>query len=127
GTIKGGRAPNMIPDSAGAEVMIRLVNDPGSTREAVSRAAAGRVEAREVLCIPALHLGSAEGFETTVVAYTTDIPAFEGAWGTPFLLGPGTIRVAHTLEERVEKRQLVEAAQIYQRMVGQLLAKDKEA
>ncbi|MEN6536863.1 MAG: M20/M25/M40 family metallo-hydrolase [Bryobacteraceae bacterium] len=127
GTIKGGRAPNMIPDSAGAEVMIRLVNDPGSTREAVSRAAAGRVEAREVLCIPALHLGSAEGFETTVVAYTTDIPAFEGAWGTPFLLGPGTIRVAHTLEERVEKRQLVEAAQIYQRMVGQLLAQDKEA
>ena len=50
----------------------------------------------------------------------TDIPAFNGAWGQPLLLGPGTIHVAHTLEERVPKRQLVEAVDIYQRMVKQL-------
>ncbi len=47
--------------------------------------------------------------DTTVVAYTTDIPAFGGAWGEPFLVGPGTIHVAHTLEERVPKKQLLEA------------------
>jgi hypothetical protein len=29
-----------------------------------------------------------DGFETCVVAYTTDIPAFDGAWGEPLLLGP---------------------------------------
>ena len=58
--------------------------------------------------------------ETTVVAYTTDIPAFGNAWGQPFLLGPGTIHVAHTLEERVPKRQLLEAVEIYQRMVQEL-------
>jgi acetylornithine deacetylase len=55
-----------------------------------------------------------------VVAYTTDIPAFGGAWGKPFLLGPGTIHVAHTLDERVPKRQLLEAVEIYQKMVRQL-------
>ena len=38
-----------------------------------------------------------------MVAFTTDIPAFGGAWGEPFLIGPGTIHVAHTLEERVPK------------------------
>ena len=61
-----------------------------------------------------------EGLPTTVVAYTTDIPAFNGAWGQPLLLGPGTIHVAHTLDERVPKQQLLDAVEIYQRMVRQL-------
>jgi acetylornithine deacetylase len=71
--------------------------------------------------IPALRLGSLPGMETTVVAYTTDIPAFGDAWGTPFLIGPGSIHVAHTLDERIPKRQLEDAVGIYQNMVTQLL------
>ena len=61
-----------------------------------------------------------DGLETTVVAYTTDIPAFGNTWGQPFLFGPGTIHVAHTLEERIPKRQLIDAVEIYQRMVQNL-------
>ena len=122
GLISGGRAPNVIPDHAEASVMIRLVNDPMSTKDAVVHAAGESVEAHEILCIPAVHLGSLEGFETTVVKYTTDIPAFGGAWGKPFLMGPGTIHVAHTSEERVPKNQLLEAVQIYRKMVRQLLS-----
>jgi len=57
-----------------------------------------------------------------VVAYTTDIPAFLGAWGEPYLLGPGTIHVAHTSEERVEKDQLLAAPGLYRNLVKQLLA-----
>src|SRR5947209_8277439 len=72
GTLSGGRAPNIIADQARAEIMIRLVGDSSSTREAVLKAVSGCAEAREVLEIPALRLGSLEGFETTVVAYTTD-------------------------------------------------------
>ncbi len=79
------------------------------------------MEVKDVLVIPAIHLGSLPGFETTIVSYTTDIPAFGGAWGQPFLLGPGTIHVAHTSEERVPKRQLEAAVHIYQQMVRQLL------
>jgi acetylornithine deacetylase len=120
GTIAGGRAPNIIPDEARAEVLIRLVGDPSSTRAAIEQAAGGHVKAVEVLEIPALRLGSLDGLETTVVAYTTDIPAFGTAWGQPFLFGPGSINVAHTLEERVPKRQLLEAVEIYQRMVQDL-------
>ena len=56
-----------------------------------------------------------------MVAYTTDIPAFNGAWGKPFLLGPGTIHVAHTSEERVPKAQLMEAITSYKNMVKRLL------
>ena len=122
GLISGGRAPNVIPDHAEASVMIRLDNDPMSTKDAVVHAAGESVEAHEILCIPAVHLGSIKGFETTVVKYTTDIPAFGGAWGKPFLMGPGTIHVAHTSEERVPKNQLLEAVQIYRKMVRQLLS-----
>jgi acetylornithine deacetylase len=122
GLIEGGRAPNVIADHASATLMFRLVGDPAPIRGIVEEAAAGLVEAREILCIPAVHLGALEGFETTIVAYTTDIPAFGGAWGTPYLLGPGSIHVAHTNEERVPKKQLAEAAGLYQTMVKRLLA-----
>ena len=120
GTIRGGRAPNIIPDEARAELLIRLVGDSASTKQAVLSAARGKVQANEALEIPALRLGSLDGMETTVVAYTTDIPAFGTTWGQPFLFGPGTIHVAHTLEERVPKRQLLDAVEIYQRMVKDL-------
>lgn len=122
GLISGGRAPNIIPDAAEAALMFRLVGDPGPIRAAVRQATGSLADAQEILCIPALHLGALDGFETTVVAYTTDIPAFGGAWGQPFLLGPGTIHVAHTSEERVPKSELHDAVAIYQTMVKRLLA-----
>jgi acetylornithine deacetylase len=122
GQLAGGRAPNVVPDEAGATLMFRLVGDPDPLRAAVRQASGEDALDHEILCIPAVLLGSLPGFETTVVAYTTDIPAFGGKWGQPFLIGPGTIHVAHTAEERVPKAQLLEAVEIYARLVRQLLA-----
>ena len=120
GTLSGGRAPNVIADEAHADVMVRLVGDSAETKAALESAVDGRAELREVIEIPALRLNALEGIPTTVVAFTTDIPAFGGQWGEPLLLGPGSIHVAHTLEERVPKRELVEAVEIYQGIVKQL-------
>jgi acetylornithine deacetylase len=126
GTIHGGRAPNVIPDEARAEIFIRLVGDSGPTRKAMQKAvqdAVGdKVALNFVLEIPALRLTAVEGLPVTVAAYTTDIPAFGGKWGQPLLFGPGTIHVAHTLDERVPKTQLLEAVDIYQNLVRQLQA-----
>jgi len=121
GTIAGGRAPNVIPDHARAELFIRLVDSGDSTLAAIQRAVNGKVEVREPLRIPAQLLGTLPGFETTVVSFTTDIPALGPGWGRPFLIGPGSIHVAHTLEERIPKAQILEAIEIYKRMVQQLL------
>ncbi len=123
GTLAGGRFPNVIPDHAKAEVFVRLVDGGDATHAAVLKAAEKRAEVRQVLRVPAVRLGSLDGFETTIVSYTTDIPAFGGAWGEPYLFGPGSIHVAHTSEERIPKAQLVEAVGMYQRMVKQLLSK----
>ena len=106
GTLSGGRAPNVIADEARADVMIRLVGDSAGTKSALERAVEGRAELREVIEIPAVRLDALDGIDTTVVAFTTDIPAFDGKWGQPFLIGPGTIHVAHTLEERVPKQAI---------------------
>jgi acetylornithine deacetylase len=120
GLVHGGRAANVIPDEARAELFVRVVGDVTGLRRAVEAAAAPDALAREVLFIPAVRLGSLDGFETTVVAYTTDIPVFGGAWGVPFLIGPGSIHVAHTLEERVAKSDLTRAVSLYEQMVKQL-------
>jgi acetylornithine deacetylase len=122
GTIAGGRAPNVVADHAQAEIMFRTVGDPAEIRQAVLEAAAGRAEAREVLHTPAMRLSAFDGLPTTVVAFATDIPTFNGAWGQPFLIGPGSIHLAHTAEERIPKQQLSDAVDIYARMARQLLA-----
>jgi acetylornithine deacetylase len=120
GTITGGRAPNVVPDQAQAEIFIRIVGDVTDLRRVVSGAAAPDAVANEILFIPAVHLGSLSGFVTTVVAFTTDIPAFGAAWGQPFLIGPGSIHVAHTAHESIPKDQLLEAVEIYKKMVNRL-------
>jgi acetylornithine deacetylase len=122
GTIAGGRAPNVVADHAQAEIMFRTVGDPAEIRAAVLAAVEGRAEAREVLHTPALRLTPFDGLPSTVVAFTTDIPTFNGAWGQPYLIGPGSIHSAHTAEERIPKKQLSEAVEIYARMATQLLA-----
>jgi acetylornithine deacetylase len=59
------------------------------------------------------------GFETSIVKYTTDIPKRTN-WGRPLLLGPGSILVAHTDEERVAKKDLLEAVELYKKLARQL-------
>lgn len=126
GTISGGRAPNIIADEARAEIMIRLVGDAAPLRDAVARAVAGLAEVKEILHTPAARLRELDGLPTTVVSFTTDIPILGNAWGEPFLLGPGSIHLAHTSEERVPKRQLLEAVEIYVAIVRRLLARDEK-
>jgi len=122
GTICGGRAPNVVADEASAEIMFRTIGDADPIHEAVSAAVGGRAEAREVSHTSALRLSSFDGLPTTVVAFATDIPVLGGQWGKPFLIGPGSIHVAHTAEEHIAKKSLVEGVEIYARMVTQLLA-----
>lgn len=124
GILQGGIAPNVIPDSAHAEVMYRLVSPADEVQQAVERAVGNLVEVKQILQIPPVRLGRLEGFETTVVAFCTDIPSLTN-WGQPFLLGPGSIRVAHTEHERIAKAELLQAVEIYVKMVKKLKGSDE--
>ena len=112
GLIEGGRAPNVIADHAEAQVLVRLVGDSKATRAAVEAAIVGLAAVEWTLEIPFVRMRKIEGMETMVAAFTTDIPALT-AWGEPLLLGPGSIHVAHTPYEKLAKRELFEAVDLY--------------
>ncbi|MBZ5546077.1 MAG: M20/M25/M40 family metallo-hydrolase [Acidobacteriia bacterium] len=119
GTISGGRAPNIVPDEASAVVLIRTVNGAAELRQNIQRLLDGRCEYEFVRETPALKMETLDGFETGVVAFTTDLPNLTN-WGRPLLLGPGSINVAHTDHERVGKTDLDRAVELYCRLVCQL-------
>jgi acetylornithine deacetylase len=124
GTIEGGIAANVVPDRASASLMIRVVSDLAAIKEQAWAAFDDQVEIDIFAYSPAVHLKAVDGFETTIVKYTTDIPKLTN-WGQPLLLGPGTIQVAHTLDERVPKKQIAEAIELYTRLAKQLKTETK--
>ena len=121
GQISGGHAPNVIADKAEAQILIRLVGDSAPLRAAVLDAAAGLAEVDFTLEIPFVRLRAVEGLPTMVAKFTTDIPQLSN-WGEPLLLGPGNIHVAHTPQEKLSKKELLEAVQLYIKVAKQLLA-----
>jgi acetylornithine deacetylase len=122
GVIHGGHAPNVIADSAVAAVLVRLVGPSGPTRKAIEQAVAGLAEVEFTLEIPFIRMRQVEGLETMVAAFTTDIPALTN-WGEPLLLGPGSIHVAHTPFEKIAKRELLAAVDLYFDVARQLAAR----
>ena len=112
GLIEGGRAPNVIPDYAHADLLYRLVGSTEELRRQIVTTAGDQVEVTFPLELPFLRLRTVDGLPTMIAAFTTDIPKLTN-WGTPLLIGPGSIHVAHTQGEFIEKRQLHEAVDLY--------------
>ena len=119
GMISGGRAANVVPDEAQAQVLIRTVDGAQELRSGLQSLLEGRCEYEFVRDTPALKLEKLDGFETEVVAFTTDLPNLT-RWGRPLLLGPGSIQEAHTDHERVRKTDLVRAVELYYQLVRRL-------
>ena len=119
GVIEGGVAPNVISPRASAELLFRIVGDAAAVLAALA-VVEGLVAVEHVLDIPAVRLHTVPGFETAVFPYTTDVPLLTN-WGTPMLLGPGSIHVAHTDEEHVAIDELHAAVGLYEQLAARLL------
>lgn len=120
GLIEGGVAPNVVSPAASAELCFRIVADAGPVLEALHVLEA-LVHVEHVLDISAVRLHTLPGFETAVFPYTTDVPLLTN-WGTPLLVGPGSIHVAHTDHEHLAVDELYAAVDLYDRLVARLLA-----
>ena len=120
GLIKGGRAPNVIADKAEAHLLVRLVGPSEATKAAIVQAVAGRCEVIFSLELPFVQMRALEGFDTMVAKFTTDIPALTN-WGEPFLLGPGSILIAHTPDEKISKQELIDCVDLYVRLARELV------
>jgi acetylornithine deacetylase len=116
GVIHGGTRPNIIPAEAHADLQIRLVTDSAQIKSILEEVVADAGAIEYLSAAEPLRMHAVEGFEQTVVRFTTDVPYLKN-WGTPMLLGPGSILVAHTEEERVSKRELERAVELYVKLV----------
>ena len=119
GVITGGRAANVVPDEAVAQILIRIVEDSDAFAPAHYRNCRRSLRADLVRDTPVLMMEKLDGYETDVVAFTTDLPSLTN-WGRPLLLGPGSISMAHTERECVRKADLAAAADLYYRLVRDL-------
>jgi acetylornithine deacetylase len=120
GQIHGGHAPNVIADKAEAQVLVRTVTPSGPVRAALQQAAEGLAEVEFTLDSPFIRMRAVEGLPTMIAKFATDIPHLS-KWGEPLLLGPGSIHVAHTPHERLSKKELLEAVELYVKVAKQLL------
>jgi acetylornithine deacetylase len=119
GTIRGGVAANVIPSSAEAEVLVRVVSNTAVLKGIIEDSVAGRAGIEYTFSCEPVFMERLEGFETTVVAFTTDIPMLTN-WGKPLLFGPGSILDAHTPDEKMPKAELARAVDAYVDMVMRL-------
>jgi acetylornithine deacetylase len=126
GTIQGGVRTNVIPAEASADLHFRLVTPAAVVKEKLEALVAGRGRVEYISLTEPVRMLQLEGFESCVVRFTTDIPHLSN-WGTPLLLGPGSILDAHTDHERVRKRDLAEAVELYVRLARTLLARESGA
>jgi len=120
GTIEGGVAPNVVADSAGAEITIRSVLPSKQILQKVKTILKKNVEIEVLTQSEVQKLFTVPGLDQAVLPYGTDIPHLK-SFGKPLLLGPGSFLVAHTEGEKIEKRQLLEAVKIYKDVVRKLL------
>jgi acetylornithine deacetylase len=120
GVISGGTRANVVPDLAQTVLQIRLATGAQVAKDLLERAVAGRATLEYKSVHDPVRLHALSGFESTVVRFTTDIPYLTN-WGTPLLIGPGSILDAHTEQERVAKKELLKAVDIYSDLVRQLL------
>jgi acetylornithine deacetylase len=125
GLIAGGRAPNVIADAAEAHLLVRLVGPSADIREAILSAVADRARVEFSLELPFVQMRRVGSLPTMVAKFTTDIPSLTN-WGEPFLLGPGSIHVAHTPDEKISKRELLESVDLYVALALDLVAESTQ-
>jgi acetylornithine deacetylase len=120
GVISGGTRANVIADEAQTVLQIRLATNAEAAKDLLERAVGGRASLEYKSVHDPIRLLALDGFESTIVRFTTDIPYLTN-WGTPLLIGPGSILDAHTDHERVAKGELLKAVEIYTDIARRLL------
>ena len=121
GLIEGGRAPNVIADKAEAHILLRLVGPADETKQNILKTVGDRAEVTFSLELPFVRMRKVGNLPTMVAKFTTDIPSLTN-WGEPFLLGPGSIHVAHTPHEKISKKELREAVDLYTDLASSLVS-----
>jgi acetylornithine deacetylase len=121
GVFNGGAAANVVPATAFASVVVRLVESRAVAEERLQKIVGDRAQTTIVSGSNPFSMHVVEGFDTMVASFGSDVPYLTNL-GKPLLIGPGSILDAHTANEKVSKQELMEGAAIYERLVKKLLS-----
>lgn len=121
GQISGGVAHNVIPESACAVISIRSGRPSEAIIEQVRVATTPSIATEILTRSEPQKTLTFDDMESVVMPFGTDIPHLKN-FGQSLLIGPGSALDAHTEGEKIEKRQLLEAVEIYKKLVKRLLA-----
>ncbi|MFN2455070.1 MAG: M20/M25/M40 family metallo-hydrolase [Pyrinomonadaceae bacterium] len=122
GVIRGGTRSNIVPPDAEADLHIRLVANSAQVKEMLDSVVGQRARIEHLSVAEPVRMLAVEDFAQEVVRFTTDIPHLTN-WGTPLLLGPGSILNAHTPHEYIGKHEITKAIELYTRLARTLLAR----
>ena len=120
GKISGGRAPNIISDSASAKIDVRTVGNNDEVKRIFRRAIVNGKLKTDMDFEPVFNdLGEIPkrlGLETLVASYFTETYFWRKKAKT-VVFGPGDYRYAHSAFERISKRELQKAAEVYFKII----------
>jgi acetylornithine deacetylase len=121
GVLQAGTAPNVIAESARAEIIFRTGEPIETLLAHIRPMAQGRVEVRVGYRSDPVSFRCPKESPGEIVSFACDLPLLP-AWGEPILFGPGSIRDAHGAEERVSLAEVASAVGVYVGLVRGLLS-----
>lgn len=124
GMIEGGVAFNVVPAQAKASIAVRVAADFDKAIEMLKGVVDGVEHVQPVSFYgtePQYLDYEVPGFESIVLAYTTDVPNLTVPLQKRYLYGPGSIHVAHGSNEFIENKDLLDAVDGYKRLVQYVL------
>jgi len=125
GVIGGGSAPNVLAANAWAELMMRPAIAASAIEGRVRELVGGQVDVEVRTRSDPQRFFVPTGQTPVVVGYASDV-AHLRPLGTPLMIGPGSIHVAHTDREQVALTELEQARQLYTELCRDLLHKDTQ-
>jgi acetylornithine deacetylase len=120
GVFQGGERANIVPAKATASIMIRTVEPRSRIEEKMLAIAGNRATIEVITGADPQIMHVVDGFPATVVSFGSDVP-YLGNLGKPLLIGPGSILDAHSAEEKISKKELLDGIELYERLVRKLL------
>ena len=121
GVLAAGTAPNVIAESARAEIIFRTGESIETLLAHIRPMAEGRVDLRVGYRSDPVSFRCPKASPGEIVSFACDLPLLP-AWGEPILFGPGSIRDAHGAEEKVSLPEVAAAVGAYVGLVRGLLA-----
>jgi acetylornithine deacetylase len=121
GVLAAGTAPNVIAETARAEIIFRTGESIEALLAHIRPMALGRVDLNVGYRSDPVSFRCPRAQPGEIVAFACDLPLLP-AWGEPILFGPGSIRDAHGAEEKVSLDEVAAAVRVYVDLVRALLA-----